>query len=143
MSYLGKCQFSSSANFLIWLLVFPILSCMSSLCVFHINHSWIYHCEHLFFSPLSILVFCFANGFLPCSKILSLILSHLLIFAFIPLALGDRSKKNILLRPMSKCTVCFLLRLLWFQVLHFIFNWFYWTYRYFQVLYLHVESIPL
>ena len=48
-------------------------------------------------------------------KLLSLIRSHLFIFAFVSFALGDNSKK-LLLQFMSKSVLGFLLEVLWFLV---------------------------
>ena len=56
-------------------------------------------CKYLL--PFSRLSFHFVSGFLCCAKFLSLIMSHLFIFAFVSFALGDGSKK-ILLQFMSK-----------------------------------------
>ena len=48
-------------------------------------------------------LFIFLRIYFTVQKLLGLIRSHLYIFAFIPFALGDRSKK-ILLQFMSKCS---------------------------------------
>ena len=48
------------------------------------------------FLPFSRLSFHFVSGFLAVQKFLSLIRSHLLVFAFISFALGDRFKTILL-----------------------------------------------
>ena len=90
MSYLEKCLFSSLAHCLIASFVFLELSCMSCLYIFEIN-------------PLSVasfvIIFSYSEGCLftlltvsfIVQKFLSLIRSHLFIFAFISNTLGDRS----------------------------------------------------
>ena len=51
-------------------------------------------------------------------KLLSLISSHLFIFAFISFALGDVSKKYCYDLGQRVFCLCFLLGVLWFPVLH-------------------------
>ena len=99
ISTLEKCLFRYCPHFSVGLGFFLILSCMSCLYILDIN-------------PLSVIFF--ANNFshsvgclfillmvsFAVQKLLSLIRSHLFIFAFVSFALGDRSKK-ILLRFMS------------------------------------------
>ena len=84
---LGKCLFRSFPHFLIGLFVFLVLSFMSCLSILEIN-------------PLSVvsfaLIFSHSEGYLVTllidsfaqQKLLSLIRSHLLIFAFIFITLG-------------------------------------------------------
>ena len=87
---LEKCLFSSLAHFLIGLLIFLELSCRSYLYIFEIN-------------PLSVasfaIIFSHSEGYLftllilsfVVQKLLSLIRSHLFIFAFISITLGGGS----------------------------------------------------
>ena len=80
--------------------VFLILSCMSCLCILEINPLSVASFANIFSQSVSCLFALFMVSFaLP--KILSLIRSHLFIFVFISITLGDRSKK-ILLQFMSK-----------------------------------------
>ena len=133
MSSLEKCLFRSSAH-VFYLVVF----------FFNIELYVLF----IYFGYYPLLVISFANIFshsvgclfilsmvsFAVKKLLSLIRSHLFIFAFVSFAFGDRSKK-MLLRFMSKNVLSFLLWVLWFQVLHLIFNpfWVYFCIRYDKV----------
>ena len=88
--YLEKCLFSSLAHFLVGSFIFLVLSCMSCLHIFEINSLSVAsfatifsHSEGCLF-PLLIVSFI-------VQKLLSLIMSHLFIFYFIPIILGCAS----------------------------------------------------
>ena len=98
-SSLKKCLFKSFPHFLIRLFVFLSLSCTSCLlfwklvlvsyliCYYFLPFYLIYY----YFSYSKGLSFHLAYSFLCCAKLLSLINSHLLIFAFISITLGGGS----------------------------------------------------
>ena len=84
MSSLEKCLFSSLAHFLIGSLIFLELSCMSCLYIFEINSmsvaSFVIIFSHSEGCLFTLLIVSFV-----VQKLLSLIRSHLFIFALIPL----------------------------------------------------------
>ena len=95
MSSLEKCLFSSLAHFLIGSLIFLELSYRSCLYIFEINS----------LSVVSFgIIFCHSKGCLftllivsfDVQKLLSLIRSHLFIFAFISITLGGGSLRILL-----------------------------------------------
>ena len=96
MSSLEKCLFGSS----IGTFVFSMLSCMSCLYIWHINSLPVMSFANIFSHSVDCLFILSMISF-AVQKLLSLIMSHLFIFAFISFALGDGSKK-ILLQFMSK-----------------------------------------
>ena len=102
MSSLEKCLFSSLAHVLIQLFIFLVLSCISCLCIFEINSLSVVsfavifsHSEGHLFTSLTV-------SFV-VEKVLSLIRSHLFIFAFISTTLGGGSQR-ILLWFMLECS---------------------------------------
>ena len=94
MSSLEKCLVRSSALLQIGLFVFLILTCMSYLYILEINPLSVASFENIVSQSVGCLFILFMVSF-AVQKVLSLIRSHLLIFVFISITLGDRSKKDI------------------------------------------------
>ena len=90
MSSLEKCLFSSLANFLIGLLIFLELSCMSCLCILEINSLSVASFAIIFSHSEGCLFILLIVSFV-VQKLLSLVRSHLFIFAFISNILGGGS----------------------------------------------------
>ena len=86
--------------------LFLLLSCMSCLYILEIKLLSVSSFTNIFSQSVGCL--CFVYGFLCCAKLVNSVRSHLFIFVFISIALEDRSIK-ILLRPMSKGVLYFLL----------------------------------
>ena len=59
-----------------------------------------------FFLPFCRLSFHFIYGVLCYTKLLSLIRSHLFIFGFVSITLGDRPKKDIATISVKECPDC-------------------------------------
>ena len=81
MSSLEKCLFRSLAHFLIWSFIYPVLSCMSCLYILEIN-SLSVSAFAINFSHSESCLFILLIVYFVVQKLLSLIRSHLLIFAF-------------------------------------------------------------
>ena len=104
MSSLEKCLFSSLAHFLIGSLIFLELSYWSCLYVFEINPLSVASFA-IIFSHFEGCLFTLLIVSFVVQKLLSLIRSHLFIFAFISFTLGGGSKR-ILLWLMSESVLC-------------------------------------
>ena len=86
MSSLEKCLFSYLAHFFIESFIFLELSCRICLYIFEINSLSVASFAITFSHSEG--SFHLAYSFLQCAKLLSLIRSHLFIFAFISITLG-------------------------------------------------------
>ena len=95
MPSLEKCLFSSLAHFLIRSFIFLILSCRSCLYIFEINSLSVASFAIIFSHSDGCLFTLLIVSFV-VQKLLSLIMSHLLIFAFISNILGGRSQRILL-----------------------------------------------
>ena len=87
MSSLGKCLFSSLAHFMIGSFIILVLSCMSYLYILEINSLSVVLLAIIFSISKGCLFTLLRVSFI-VQKILSLIRSHLFIFAFISNILG-------------------------------------------------------
>ena len=90
-----KMSIEVSARFLIGLFVFLIFSCMSCLNILDINPLSVTSFANTFSHSVGCLFVLLMISFV-VQKLLCLIRYHLLIFAFVSFALGDRSKKILL-----------------------------------------------
>ena len=84
VSSLEKCLFRSPAHFLIWLVVFLLLSCMSCLYMLEIKPLSVASFANIFSCSWGCLIVLFMV-FFAVPKLLSLINSHLLIFVLFTL----------------------------------------------------------
>ena len=111
MSSLEKCLFSSLAYFLIGLLVFLALSCMSCLYILEINPLSVVSCAIIFSHSegclFTLLIVSFA-----VQKLISLTRSHLFTFVFIAITVGRGSKRILLDLCHQVFCLCFPLRVL-------------------------------
>ena len=110
------CPFVDSVFFL-FLFLFLILSCISYLYILDINPLSVISFANIFSHSIDC-VFILSVVSFAVKKLLSLISSHLFVFAFISFALGDRSNSYCYDLCQGVFHLCYLLGVSWFQVLH-------------------------
>uniref|UniRef100_A0A8D0I3F3 Uncharacterized protein n=1 Tax=Sus scrofa TaxID=9823 RepID=A0A8D0I3F3_PIG len=102
MSSLEKCLFISSASFFDWLLSCLLALMLSCLYILEINPLSVASFANTFSQSIGCLFILFMVSF-AVQKLLSLIRFHLFIFAFVPITLGDTSKKILSLCQRVFC----------------------------------------
>ena len=117
ISSLEKRLFRSPAHFLIWLVVFLLLSCMSCLYMLKIKPLSVASFANIFSQPLDCLFILFMISF-AVQSLIHLIMSHLFIFALISSVLGDWPKKTLIGFMSRMFCLYLLLGVLWCNVLY-------------------------
>ena len=117
MFFLKKCLFRSFPHFSIGLFIFLVLSCMSCLYILKINHLSVVSFPIIFSHSEGCLSTLFIVSF-AVKKLLSLVRSCLFISVFISIILGDDHIKELAIIYVIQHSACFLLRVLYFLVLH-------------------------
>ena len=96
---------------------------MWTVCIFwKLIPCWLHYLQ--IFSPHCRLSFHFVYVSFAVQKLVRLIMSHLFIFAFISVALGEWPKKILIWFMSENVLLCYLLEVLWCHILHLSLNHF-------------------
>ena len=106
--FFGKMSTQAFFPIFDWVVCFLILSCMCCLYILEINPLSVASFANIFSPSVGCLFILLMVSF-AVQEPLSLIRSHLLIFAFISFALGERSKNNVAMIYVKKCSAYILL----------------------------------
>ena len=117
MFSLEKCLFISYVCFFIQVIVFLLLNCRASLYVLDINIFQTYGLQ-IFFSQSVCYIFIVVICFCGVQTLFSLMKSPLSIFAFVACACSVISRNYCKSQCQGAFYLCFLLGVLWFQVLY-------------------------
>ena len=114
----GEMSIEVFCPFFSWVVYFFfILSCVNCLYILEIKPLSVARFANIFSHSVGCLFILSVVSF-AMQKLSSLIWSHLFIFALVPFALGDRSKKYFYGLCQRVFCLCSLLGVLWFLVLH-------------------------
>ena len=121
MSSLEKCLFMSSAYFSIGLFVFLLLNCRSCFYILEIKPLSVASFANIFSQSVGCLFILFMVSF-AVQKLVSLLRSHLFVFAFISIVWETDLRKHWYDLSQRMFCLCSLLGVLWCHVLYLSLN---------------------